>query len=155
MENYSFREMTASDVDALAAWMIHVPLWARYGLTAECAAAQFHEALARHDLLLIETSRVAFAWVMPRGAFGRSPYLRLIGVHPQTASRGVGSALLQAVESRARVHGDRLFLLVSDFNQDAQRFYQRHGYTQAGALPDYVVAGVTEYLFWKRLAGNP
>jgi ribosomal-protein-alanine N-acetyltransferase len=44
-----------------------------------------------------------------------------------------------------------MVLLCSDFNTEAQRFYRRAGYEQVGALPDYVVPGVAELIFRKRL----
>jgi ribosomal protein S18 acetylase RimI-like enzyme len=85
------------------------------------------------------------------GAFSRSPYLRLIGVHPDHSGAGVGSALIAQAEAEVRPTNHELFLLVSDFNTDAQRFYQRNGYEQVGAIPGYVVPDVTELIFWKRL----
>ncbi len=88
---------------------------------------------------------------MPRGAFGRSPYLRLIGVRPDCTDLGIGAALLAAVEDQARAISNDVFLLVSDFNADAQRFYRRHGYEQIGAIPGYVLPDVTEFLMRKRL----
>ena len=48
------------------------------------------------------------------------------------------------------VHASDVFLLVSDFNHVAQAFYRRLGYVQVGAIPDYVVSGVTELVFRKR-----
>lgn len=147
------RDMQASDFAPLAAWMVVTPLWRRYGLTVERAVYQFETALARGDILLTAAGEadapVGFAWLMPKGAFGRSPYLRLIGVQPALASQGTGALLLAAIEARAWAMADALFLLVSDFNVRAQQFYSRHGYQQAGALADYVVPGVTEFLFWK------
>jgi ribosomal protein S18 acetylase RimI-like enzyme len=43
-----------------------------------------------------------------------------------------------------------VLLLVSDFNESAQRFYHRRGYEQVGALPGYVLADITELLFRKK-----
>jgi len=40
-----------------------------------------------------------------------------------------------------------VFLLASDFNEDAQAFYRRLGYQQVGAIPDYVVPGITELIY--------
>ncbi len=83
------------------------------------------------------------------GAFGRSDYLRLIGVRADCAGQGIGAALLSEVEARATSRD--LLLLVSDFNEGAQRFYRRMGYEQIGAIPGYVLPDVTELIFRKRL----
>jgi ribosomal protein S18 acetylase RimI-like enzyme len=90
-------------------------------------------------------------WCVVRGAFDRSGYVRAIVVDARWRGHGLGRALLDHAETFLAQQAGDVFLLVSDFNQDAQRFYQRHGYTQVGALPDYVVPGVTELIFHKRL----
>lgn len=156
MDAPRIRPMTPLDIEQLVAWMVTIPLWQRYGLTAERAADQFDKALARDDLLLVadvgeKHSACGFAWCLPQGAFGRSVYLRLIGVRPDHASAGVGSALLAAVEAAAVRINEHVFLLVSDFNQDAQRFYRRHGYQPIGRIPGYVLPDVDELLYWKHL----
>ncbi len=148
--------MTAHDVPALAAWIAQVPLWQRYGLNAAKARRQLQSALQRQDVLLVAQGAQAneplgFAWVMPQGGFGRA-YLRLIGVHPAHSGQGLGAALLQAAEHAAAEHGAGLFLLVSDFNTAAQRFYRRHGYRQVGALAAFVLPNVTELIFYKALS---
>ena len=89
--------------------------------------------------------------MIPQGTFGRSPYLRLIGVRPEAAGSGIGSALLAEVERRSAEIASDVFLLVSDFNEAAQRFYQRHGFEQIGEVSGYVLPDVTELIFRKRL----
>jgi len=149
--------MTTDDFPILSAWMVETPLWQRYGLTVERAIANFQNALIAADWLLTadcpDMPVCGFAWADPTGAFERSPYLRLIGVHPSAQGTGVGAALLTAVEDLAvnTRNASDLFLLTSDFNEDAQRFYKRHGYEQIGAIPDYVVPSITEFIFRKRL----
>lgn len=147
------RPMLSRDIDPIATWMLTVPLWQRYGLTLARTITQFETAFAQNDILLVaaEDDPVGFVWVMPHGAFGRSAYLRLIGVKPELAGQGIGAALLSAVEARVT---NELFLLVSDFNMDGQRFYRRHGYAQIGIIPDYVVTGIAELLYWKRLGSS-
>lgn len=149
------RPMQPDDFAILAGWMVTIPLWQRYHLTSEQAVRQFASAYDKGDILLAADRQAniasGFAWCVPEGAFGRSAYLRLIGVHPDCEGSGIGARLLNAVEEAASQRTNALFLLVSDFNVDAQRFYQRHGYQQAGAIGDYVVAGITELIFWKRL----
>jgi GNAT superfamily N-acetyltransferase len=151
---YSIRAMVPSDIPTLAAWMVETPLWQRYGLTVEGATANFEAALAASDWLLTadgETATQGFAWALAKGVFGRSPYLRLIGVHPKAVGSGIGSGLLDAIEQKAVAVSNDLFLLVSDFNHDAQRFYRRQGYEQIGSIPGYVLPDVSELMFRKRL----
>ena len=143
--------MLPDDIPVIAQWMVAMPLWQRYGVTESSARSQFTEALQRGDLLLVggEATACGFAWVMHGGAFGRSDYLRLIGVRADCAGQGIGAALLTEVEARARSRD--LILLVSDFNEGAQRFYRRMGYDQIGAIPGYVLPDVTELIFRKQL----
>jgi len=142
--------MQALDIPVIVEWMVELPLWKRYSVTAASARAQFTEALERGDLLLVTGSPpCGFAWCIHGGAFGRSDYLRLIGVAPNCAGQGVGAALL--VEVEIQVESRDLFLLVSDFNEGAQRFYQRMGYEQVGAISGYVLPDVTELIFRKSL----
>jgi ribosomal protein S18 acetylase RimI-like enzyme len=65
------------------------------------------------------------------------------------ARRGLGAELLAEVEARAESRD--LLLLVSDFNEGAQRFYRRMGYQQIGAIPGYVLPDVSELIFRKVL----
>ncbi len=147
--------MTPADFPTLAAWMVDLPLFQRYNLTVERLIADFEAGHSRGDWLITadaDSPACGFAWAMPNGTFGRSPYLRLIGVRTDVTSRGIGAALLTEIERMAAEKSNDLFLLVSDFNEDAQRFYRRQGYTQIGAIPDYVVPGVAELVFRKRLS---
>ncbi len=150
---HRIRPMTAQDIPVIARWMVQVSLWQRYGLDEPKARRQLEAALQNDDLLLVvdveDRLSCGFTWVMPQGGFGRA-YLRLIGVHPEQSGQGLGAALLEATESAAAQQSAALFLLVSDFNSGAQRFYRQHGYQQIGAIPGYVLPDVTELIFWKR-----
>ena len=146
--------MIADDFPLLAAWMVETPLWQLYGLTTAKAISGFEMGMERGDWLITadaEMSACGFAWGIPRGAFGRSPYLRLIGVRADLTSGGIGTALLGEIERRTAEVSNDLFLLVSDFNGDGQRFYKRHGFEQIGAIAGYVLPDVTELIFRKRL----
>lgn len=149
----SIRAMLPEDIPVIAAWMVTIPLWQRYRLTVETATAQFEAALAKGDILLTaeddESGACGFAWCLPHGAFGRSAYLRLIGVRPDQTGTGMGARLLAQVEQI--IPTNDLFLLVSHFNLDAQRFYLRQGYIQVGALRGYVLPDVTEFIYHKRV----
>jgi ribosomal protein S18 acetylase RimI-like enzyme len=55
--------------------------------------------------------------------------LDLIWVRPRSRSQGIGSALLQAAESKAAVGSDELTLEVWEVNRRAVAFYEREGFS--------------------------
>jgi GNAT superfamily N-acetyltransferase len=58
-------------------------------------------------------------------------------VAPEARGRGIGSALLAAVESFTRERGGGLVeIAVDGADADARRFYERHGYTDTAAGQD-------------------
>ncbi len=152
----SIRPLTASDIPHVADWIASTPLWQRYNYSAARATDSLTQALAQGDLLLTADCDGAracgLAWCIPRAAFGRSVYLRLLGVRSDHYSAGLGAALLSAAEAQAAAIARDMILLVSDFNQDAQRFYQRQGYLHVGVIPGYVLPDVAELVYWKRLS---
>lgn len=148
--------MEPADFPIVAAWMMSDSLWQRYQLSEERIAADFARGLERGDVLLVadaDTPARGFAWCLLDGMFGAFPYLKRIGVDPGSAGQGLGSLLMDQLEQELL---DRqrheLFLLVSDFNLDAQRFYQRHGYQEIGRIPDLALSGIAEVLYRKQLA---
>lgn len=146
------RPATAADVDALAAIVAATPLWQRYGVTVASARAALEGALSRQESLLVADdagSLRGLAWVQPTAGFGRSPYLKWLGT--SGPGQGVGRELLRGAEEAARRTRPELILLCSDFNLAGQRFYEREGYARVGALPEYVLAGVSELIYFKKL----
>jgi ribosomal protein S18 acetylase RimI-like enzyme len=160
MEQFSICPMEPDDIDPICAWLVTVPLWQRYGITVDGITSQFHHAMQQNHRLFTlfiddDPTPCGFAWCIADGAFNRSPYLRLIGVHPDYYGRGAGTALLQRVENDSQEYADELFLLVSHFNVDAQRFYQQHGYRHVGSIEGYVQPDITEMIYYKKFAKGP
>jgi len=127
-------------------------LFRRYGLSGDAAARLLARALAegRADLRVALDEQGAvqgFAWFVPRGAFDRSGYLRLIAVDP-VCRAGAGRRLLEALEADHLPHGGVLLLSTSD-NRAAHRFYEGLGYHQVGRLPGYVHPDLDELIFYK------
>lgn len=149
------RALNAADIPIIATWLPQIPLMQRYGVSAEQIAKQLSSAHAENDLLLTADSlgvqACGLAWCIPRGMFGRSPYLRLLAVKEGMTDSGIGSALLEFLEELLAKQHSWLFLLVTASNVAAQRFYTRHGYQQIGAISGYVLPDVVECLFTKRL----
>ncbi|MHB8417530.1 MAG: GNAT family N-acetyltransferase, partial [Myxococcales bacterium] len=92
----TIRPMAAADVGALARLVAAAPLWQRYGYLEPRCAADLSAALAegRDALFCAEVAGApaGLAWVLRRGTFGRSPYLKLLAVAEGSRGQGVGGA---------------------------------------------------------------
>jgi ribosomal protein S18 acetylase RimI-like enzyme len=148
------RPLAPADVPALADGLAALPLMVRYGRDARALSRALEAALARGEGLLVAAQGGApagLAWFLPAGTLALGGYLRLIAVLAGGEGKGVGAALLRAFEAETARASAHAFLLVSDFNEAAQRFYVREGYQRVGALPGLVLPDVAEVLYWKRL----
>jgi len=85
----------------------------------------------------------------PRGFLG-CPYIAVIAVVAELRGRGIGAKLLEFAEEHFS-NSRHAYLCVSSFNSRARQFYERHGYTQVGELPDFITDGYSEVLMQKRL----
>jgi ribosomal protein S18 acetylase RimI-like enzyme len=146
------RPITVEDIPAVAAIMAGSALWQRYGVTVESATRRLQrglEAGAAIAVAEVDGRVAAFVWYVLEGAFQRSGYIMLFAVEPNLRGQGLGRVLLAYAEDALFAASTSIVLLVSDFNTEAQRFYQRHGYSEVGALPDYVKDGVSELIYYK------
>ncbi len=148
------RPLDAADVPPLAAALAALPLMRRYGRGQAALDADLRAALARGDGLLAAgpPGRPAgLAWFLPDGTLGLGGYLKLLAVPDAAQGAGTGTLLLRAFEAEVARRSRHAFLLVSDFNAGACRFYERHGYARVGTIPGLVLPDVAELVYWKRL----
>jgi len=76
-------------------------------------------------------------------------------VHRSARGRGIGAALMAAVEEEARRHGRWLVVLDTVPGENGHRLYLRAGWTQTGLVPDYALFPdgrlCDTAIMWKRL----
>jgi GNAT superfamily N-acetyltransferase len=76
-------------------------------------------------------------------------------VHRSARGRGIGAALMAAVENEARRHGRWLLVLDTVPGENGHRLYQRAGWTETGRVPDYAMFPdgrlCDTAIMWKRL----
>jgi len=146
------RHATLADLPVLAQALAHLPLMRRYGQSPERLHAALSGAMGRGEGVLVYDDGGAprgLAWYLPTGTFGLGGYLRLLAVAGDAHGGGIGRKLLEGYEAGVFTTSAHAFLLVSDFNQAAQRFYERHGYQRVGAIPGLVLPDVAELIYWK------
>jgi GNAT superfamily N-acetyltransferase len=74
-------------------------------------------------------------------------------VHRSARGKGVGAALMQAVEQHAKAIGKTLLMLDTVTGGDAERLYQRMNWTRAAVIPNYAMFPDGRWcdttIFWK------
>jgi GNAT superfamily N-acetyltransferase len=153
----TIRAATPADVRALADAVAGQPLMVRYGTTAERLARDLEAGLLRGDGVIVAEVAgrpLGLAWYLPTGTFAFGAYLRLIALRPGEEGRGLGALLLDEVERRAAATSRALFLLVSDWNAGARRFYSARGYAEVGVLSRFVLPDTDEVVCMKDLRQN-
>jgi len=62
----------------------------------------------------------------------------IIAVNPDSASRGIGAALLNEIEQQASGKGAiKMFVYTNKGDERVVGFYQKNGYSDAGWVRDY------------------
>ncbi|MEP9356079.1 GNAT family acetyltransferase [Xanthobacter sp. KR7-65] len=117
-----------ADADALAA------LWERAGLTRPWNDPHADIALARrgpHSTILVARAEGRIAGSAMVGHDGHRGWVYYLAVEPELQGRGLGRALLRAVEDWLRARAiPKLMLLVRPDNEKVRGFYQAEGYVE-------------------------
>ncbi len=108
-------------------------------------------ALKQAFVCMVGDEPGGFIIFTPEPVFARGGYIRAVGVAPTMRRQGIGRRLLTFAEQQTAHCSQNLYLCVSSFNRQGQAFYKSLGYTRAGTLPDLIIPGTAEYIYWKRL----
>jgi len=128
-------------------------MWERYERTFDEALAFFTVEYENGNPVWVyeEGGEVTgYLVLIERGMMGEFPFVRALGVRRDRRGRGIGTELLRFAEEEMFKLKPKLFMMVSDFNVDAQRLYYRLGYERVGVIPDYKKKGISEYILLKR-----
>lgn len=143
--------MTAASANVLGPALAAIDPWARVMRSSEQMTnflAATEQGATRYA---IHVENEIAGTLVVRNPWLHGPYLHLIGLLPEFHGRGVGSAALNWLEGEARGRYRNLWLCVSEFNGNARRLYERHGFVLAGQLDSLVFDGLDELLMRKRL----
>ena len=91
--------------------------------------------------------------------FHSYPYLHMIAVRDDMRGKGIGTELMDFLESNILEKGKnhirtRVFLTVADFNPGAEIFYSRRGYKKLCEIPDLFRKNITERVMVKTVAAR-
>lgn len=119
------------------------------------------ESLARGERALIvaeDSSGIVgtaqAVWALPENQPHRADIAKML-VHRRARKGGVGAAVLAAAEDAARSAG-RTLLVLDTASADAERLYERGGWTRVGSIPKYALLPdgpfVASVFFYKDLS---
>jgi GNAT superfamily N-acetyltransferase len=131
-----------ADVDARA--------WAQE-LASDVEARRAIVLVARSGTSLRGTVQLRFS-TYPNGRH-RGEVAKLM-VHRSARGEGIGTRLMQAIESEAKLAELRTLILDTETGSDAERLYRRLGWTLAGVIPEYAASpggGIRSTSFLYRL----
>jgi GNAT superfamily N-acetyltransferase len=134
-----------SETEAAAWWAARIPDVADGTITAFVATDP-------------ESGAIVASTILIRSRNANAPHRAEIGkvlVHRSMRRRGLGRALMEAAEARARVDGRWLLILDTEAGSAADTFYRGLGWTVLGTMPDHAYRSdgqlaPTTY-FWKDL----
>ena len=111
-----------------------------------------------HFVSYCDDSRVlGFATWGPRDLSGKGYDLYWIATRPDGQRRGVGRALMAAVETNVRARGGYWVLIETSDTPPyaaARGFYENCGYQRAAVLPDFYRDGDGLVIYAKRVGGH-
>lgn len=129
----------------------HSSLWDTYFKYITRLHEKFKDGVGKkqiHVALNTKGRCIGYIWVQKDGGFSHYPYLRSFAVQRRYRNEGIGTALLHYFEQLTPSH--RFFILVSELNNEAMRFYKRNGYMAVGKVPDLFRPGISEIILTKQ-----
>ena len=115
---------------------------------ADRQAALVRKAVASGGCFVArDAARLAGFAAWDRDFFDR-PFLRLLAVEPDYRKRGLGVALVRAVESAAREYGE-LFVSTEAINAPMQALLAKLGYAASGSIDNVNEPGNAELVYYR------
>lgn len=132
--------------------LINSELGKRYFSKQRKARVTLEEGFRNNDIYVAvdhNNNFKGFIWIKLNGLFHKFPYIHMLAVKRGNRNQGIGKILLRFVEEMYLEDYSKIFLVVSDFNEDAKRLYMDIGYSIIGNIPNLYIEGITECLMMK------
>lgn len=114
------------------------------------AREELEASLRQGRVLIIERTGERVGWLRWNLFWDNTPFMNLLYLLDGYRGQGLGRALVDRWETDMAALGHKLVMTSTQANEDAQHFYRRLGYRDAGAL--LLPGEPTELLFLKELS---
>src|SRR5262245_28458874 len=144
-------QFTPAAADRLGPATAAIGPWAHYGFDGQKLAAGFKSSTAPLHRFQLECDGELAGAIIIACPWLAGPYLQMLAIQPTHQKLGIGAKILDWFEAEASTEFRNVWLCVSGFNVDAQRFYAAHGYSRVATLEGLMRDGDAELLMRKRL----
>ena len=121
--------------------------WTTLGITYDQTMDSLNDPLHEVFAAYIKEEMVGVIIVQTKGAF--SGYIKSLVIKAGWRNKHLGKIMMEFIEDKLFAKSSNIFLCVSSFNMDAQKFYLELGYQVIGVLKNYLVEGYDEILMRK------
>ncbi|MEM7295281.1 MAG: GNAT family N-acetyltransferase [Pseudomonadota bacterium] len=155
MSNFTIQPTSADDVAGLKTVLDLTDLFPSEMLLDLLRPALEGETDALWLTYLRHQEAVGLCYVVPEEMAQGTWNIRALAVRPDLQGRGIGTALVRAVEQRLKDKQQRI-LIVDTSGADgfarARDFYARNGFEKEARIRDFWAFGDDKVTFWKALA---
>ena len=138
---------SAAEASSCAEFMAASEPWLTLGFTAEKVFQRLTDPTREVHVASLDQQIIGVLVLYLAGPL--NGYIQTIASHPDWRGCGLGTRMMRFAEERIFRQSPNVFLCVSSFNHEAQKFYERLGYECVGELLDFLVAGHSEILLRK------
>lgn len=150
LNHHGIQRASSADVQWCADLMAQNEPWMTLRRDRDSSLRLLGDSSKELYVLATGDHRIGFVLIDMRSAF--AGYIQSVCIAPQFRNRSYGTALMRFAEERILKEEPNVFLCVSSFNGDAQRFYERQNYERVGELRDFIVPGASEIILRKTIA---
>ena len=105
--------------------------------------------ILQQEIIVVKADNTNVGWLRFGFFWDEIPFLNMLGLEEAFRKRGIGKRLVEYWESQMKKEGHSLVLTSSMSNEEAQHFYRKLGYSEAGSL--ILPAEPLEIIFMKHL----
>ena len=125
----------------------HLPFLQQYD--THIPAAHLPGKIKRHEICIIRCDTTAIGWMRWNLFWDNTPFLNLIYLLEPFRGKGAGSCAMRYWEQHMAENGYHRLMTSTQSNENAQHFYRKLGYRDAGVL--LLPGEAAELLFLKEI----